>query len=51
VHGSVSTKMPNEVADWQYVTETLHRRAAEFKLSDKSKYKLQQYMLCIVIAM
>ena len=37
------------MADWQLVTETLYLRTAEFKASDKSKYKLQQDMLCIVI--
>jgi hypothetical protein len=45
VHGSISTKIPNEVADWQLVAETLHLRTAKLKLSDESKYKLQQYML------
>ena len=42
--------MPNEMADWQLVTETLYLRTAEFKSSDKRKYKLQRDMLCIVIA-
>jgi len=40
-----------EVADWHFVTEALHLRTAELKMNDKSKYKLQQYMLWIAIAM
>ena len=31
MYGSLNTKIPNEVADWRLVTETLTIRAAELK--------------------